>query len=137
MDLGTGATISSGVGFASAGVVSSLRRICQPPPMDLSDENQVLSDGALRHGQLIFLLGQQLLDVQHAVEVGFSLVVLLPHQIQRFLRRRNARGEKFHLAMGLQKADQRVLDFRVGLEHRVLIGDRELLELGVLNADSC
>ena len=43
----------------------------------LVKQDQVLGHVALRHGQLVFLLGQKLLDVQHPIEVGLARVVLL------------------------------------------------------------
>lgn len=46
--------------------------------------NQALGNRAFSHGQLVLLLSEELLDIEHPVEVNDSLTVLRRNQFHRF-----------------------------------------------------
>ena len=94
----------------------------------LVEQNQVGGHAPLRLGQLILLLGQELLNIEHAIEVGLALIVESLGQIQRLIAPSGAVGQVQHLLLSLEEGDDRILRFGIGLKHGILVLDDQLLE---------
>jgi len=101
----------------------------------LVELNQVERDVAPRCRQLVLEIDERRLRLEDAVEVGDARLELQRDQLDRALCVADGVLELGGLLLGLQEADECILDLAARREHALLVLIHGLVELGVLLLD--
>src|SRR5262245_56773983 len=107
-----------------------------PAPSERSvHADQACRDRAERAGQSILLAQERLLGGEDGREVHHAFSILQKGHANGCARGRDALGQEIGPLLRLEKRRQVVLHIPLSREHRILIGNQQLLEPRVLCAD--